>query len=105
MNHPQSSRRKSICQYWAAAVFCLASLPALGHGVVPNLPANEREIHFFNVEGYEILVLDLHTHSVSQTDQTELLSLNTLSGSHISWISRILIETGRSNWRRLLQKS
>jgi len=64
MNLARRSTRKSTRQIWAAGIFWFVSLPALGHGVVPNSPANDREIHFPNVEGYETLVLDLHTHSV-----------------------------------------
>ncbi|MFT4676870.1 MAG: hypothetical protein ACI831_000863 [Candidatus Azotimanducaceae bacterium] len=60
MNHTQKSAR----QYWAVGILWLASLPALGHGIVPNAPASDREIHFPDVDGYQTLVLDLHTHSV-----------------------------------------
>lgn len=55
---------KNTRQFWTASILWLASLPALGHGVVPNGPASDREIHFPDVDGYQTLVLDLHTHSV-----------------------------------------
>jgi hypothetical protein len=59
-----SYARKNTRQFWTASILWLASLPALGHGVVPNGPASDRKIHFPDVAGYETLVLDLHTHSV-----------------------------------------
>ncbi|MDG1204506.1 MAG: Sb-PDE family phosphodiesterase [Pseudomonadales bacterium] len=59
-----SDTLKSTRQFWAASILWLASVPAMGHGVVPNGSASEREIHFPDVDGYETLTLDLHTHSV-----------------------------------------
>lgn len=64
MNHTQKSTRIGIRKYWAAGIIWLTCIPALGHGVVPSAPASDREIHFPDVDGYETLVLDLHTHSV-----------------------------------------
>ncbi|MFT7242804.1 MAG: putative metal-dependent phosphoesterase TrpH [Candidatus Azotimanducaceae bacterium] len=64
MNLAQNSQQKFTCRYWFVSIFWLVTLPALGHGVVPKVPANDREIHFPDVDGYETLVLDLHTHSV-----------------------------------------
>ena len=60
MDHLQKRlRQRSI-----AGLLCLAGLQALGHGVVPNMPAGDRDIHFPDIAGYKTLVLDLHTHSV-----------------------------------------
>ena len=59
-----SDTLKSTRQFWAVSILWLASVPAMGHGVVPNGSASEREIHFPDVDGYETLTLDLHTHSV-----------------------------------------
>ena len=56
--------KKSTAQYWAAGILCLASWAALGDGVVSKTPETDRKILFPDVEGYETLVLDLHTHSV-----------------------------------------
>ena len=53
-----------IRQLSITCLLCLVGLPALGHGVVPKVPASERAIHFPDVDGYKTLVLDLHTHSV-----------------------------------------
>ncbi|MDB2328390.1 Sb-PDE family phosphodiesterase [Pseudomonadales bacterium] len=60
MNHQQTRIR----QISLTGLLCLAGFSAFGHGVVPNVPASEREIHFPDVKGYQTLVLDLHTHSV-----------------------------------------
>tara|TARA_R110002072_G_scaffold1780_3_gene14614 strand:+ start:8423 stop:9745 length:1323 start_codon:yes stop_codon:yes gene_type:complete len=51
-------------QCWAACLLLLVSISAFGHGAVPDRPATDREIHFPDVDGYQTLVLDLHTHSV-----------------------------------------
>ena len=51
-------------QRCAAYVLCLLSPVVFGHGAVPDRPATEREIHFPDVNGYQTLVVDLHTHSV-----------------------------------------
>ena len=56
--------QKRICRLLFIGLLCLTGLPALGHGVVPNIPAGDREIHFPDIAGYKTLVLDLHTHSV-----------------------------------------
>ena len=53
-----------IRQLSITCLLCLVGLPALGHGVVPKVPASDRAIHFPDVDGYKTLVLDLHTHSV-----------------------------------------
>lgn len=47
-----------------AALTLLAAACAFGHGAVSKQPVSERVIHFPATEGYETLVLDLHTHSV-----------------------------------------
>ena len=60
MNHLQ----KRIRQLSLTSLLCLAGFSAWGHGVVPNVPQSDRDIHFPNIEGYQTLVLDLHTHSV-----------------------------------------
>ena len=60
MDHLQERLR----QLSLTGLLCLAGLPALGHGVVPNMPAGDRAIHFPDIAGYKTLVLDLHTHSV-----------------------------------------
>lgn len=51
-------------QVFLTGLLCLAGLPAFGHGVVPNVPASDRDIHFPDVDHYKTLVLDLHTHTV-----------------------------------------
>jgi len=60
MNHQQTRIR----QISLTGLLCFAGFSAFGHGVVPNVPASERDIHFPDVKGYQTLVLDLHTHSV-----------------------------------------
>ena len=60
MDHLQERLR----QLSLTGLLCLAGLPALGHGVVPNMPTGDRAIHFPDIAGYKTLVLDLHTHSV-----------------------------------------
>jgi len=60
MNHLQ----KRIRQLSLTSLLCLAGFSAWSHGVVPKVPASDRDIHFPNIEGYQTLVLDLHTHSV-----------------------------------------
>jgi len=60
MNIIQSSAGKR----WAAYLLLVVSPLAIGHGAVPDRPTTDREIHFPDVEGYQTLVVDLHTHSV-----------------------------------------
>ena len=55
---------KISCQLCVAASLLFASAMTQGHGVVPDEPTTDREIHFPDVAGYKTLVLDLHTHSV-----------------------------------------
>lgn len=60
MRHLQARIR----QLSVTGLLCLAGFSALGHGVVSNTPASDRDIHFPDIEGFKTLVLDLHTHSV-----------------------------------------
>lgn len=56
--------QKKIRHSWLVLPFSLASFFVLGHGVVADRSTTDRTIHFPDVEGYQTLVLDLHTHSV-----------------------------------------
>jgi 3',5'-nucleoside bisphosphate phosphatase len=56
--------RTGSSQCWAACILWMLSPIALGHGVISDRPATEREIHFPDIDGYQTLVIDLHTHSV-----------------------------------------
>jgi len=116
MNHQQTRIR----QISLTGLLCFAGFSAFGHGVVPNVPASERDIHFPDVKGYQTLVLDLHTHSVfsdghvwptirvAEAERDGWMasrSRSTLSGSLTFWIFRIQIEIDHLIWQPRLLKN